>query len=342
MSRPFPARQRTVHRFRRVTWPPGAPPVGLHLGVGAGMARAARRAAEIGCRALQIFGDNPTAWRRRESLPPDLEAFNEWRRRGRIAPLAVHASYLVNLAGTAQPFADQSRATLISEVRRAALYGATLVNTHIGSHRQGGHEAGVRQIAVNVRAVLAETADEVRLVLENSGGGGDGMGATLEELAEILDRVGAGPGVERLAFCLDTAHLWGAGYDVSSADGARAVIDRFAALVGLDRLAMLHLNDSRSELGSRSDRHEHVGAGRIGPHGLAALLRDARLAGVPFILETPGVEDGYDLVNLRRARLLYSGVTELPRLPAAAFRLNRRASRAAAPERQLSGRPEPS
>ncbi len=152
----------------------------------------------------------------------------------------------------------------------------------------------------------------------------------MEELAEILEQVAAlrGDQAPRLAFCLDTAHLWGAGYDISTPRGATAVIDRFAELVGLERLALVHLNDSKSALGSRTDRHEHVGGGQIGHAGLGTLLRDARLAaGTTFILETPGTDEGFDAVNLRRVRQLYAGAETLPVLPPRAFRVTRRASR---------------
>jgi deoxyribonuclease-4 len=214
-------------------------------------------------------------------------------------------------------------------MQRAPAYGATIVNTHIGSHRGAGAAAGLARIVDNVRAVLADAPPGVRLVLENSSGGGDMLGSTLEELARILDGVDAGP--DRFGFCLDAAHLWGAGYDVSSADGAVAVIDRFDELIGLQRLALVHLNDSRSQLGSRTDRHEHVGAGRIGPMGLGALLRDPRLAGLTFIMETPGADEGWDAVNLRRAWMLWNGATELPELPPKAFRTNRRSTRTGSP-----------
>jgi deoxyribonuclease-4 len=164
-------------------------------------------------------------------------------------------------------------------------------------------------------------------VLENSSGGGDTIGSRLEELAVILERVGdAG---DRLAFCLDTAHLWGAGYDVGSVEGAAAVLDRFEEVIGLDRLPMVHLNDSRSMRGSRTDRHEHVGAGRIGPLGLGAFLKDPRLATATFIMETPGPDEGWDAVNMRRARALWGGASELPLLPPKAFRTNRRSTRVA-------------
>jgi deoxyribonuclease-4 len=298
---------------------------------------AARRSRQIGARALQIFSDNPTAWRRRPEPPADASAFIGYAAREGIETISIHASYLINLAGSAEPFASQSRAGLIVQMQRAPSYGASLVNTHIGSHRGVGRAAGLEWIVDNVCAILAASPPSVRLVLENSSGGGDLLGSRLEELAEILDRVGRGVGADRLAFCLDTAHLWGAGYDLSSEAGAAAVVDRFEALIGLDRLPLLHLNDSRSELGSRSDRHEHVGAGRIGPVGLGALLRDPRLRETTFIMETPGTDEGWDAVNLRRAWLLWGGAIELPTLPPKAFRTNRRSTRMA-PRRLGSGR----
>ena len=303
--------------------------MGLHLGVARGLLGAARRSRQIGARALQIFTDNPVAWRRRPEPPSDAAAFVDYAFREGIEVISIHASYLINLAGSAEPFVSQSREGLIVEMQRAPTYGATLVNTHIGSHRGVGREAGLRRIVEAVTAILAESPPSVRLVLENSSGGGDLLGSRLEDLAAILDVVG--PDGEHLAFCLDTAHLWGAGYDVSSADGALAVIDRFDELIGLDRLPMVHLNDSRSLLGSRTDRHEHVGAGRIGPLGLGALLRDPRLAHATFIMETPGADEGWDAVNLRRAWMLWNGATELPVLPPKAFKVNRRSTRMSAP-----------
>ena len=326
-SRGPSAMARTVARpepRRRLTWPASAPRVGLHLGVAGGLLRAARRSRQIGARTIQIFSDNPTAWRRRPEPPPDAGDFIDYCAREGIGPIAIHASYLINLANSAEPFASQSRDGLIHEMQRAPAYGATLVNTHIGSHRGVGAQAGLRRIVESVRAVLGASPPSVRLVLENSAGGGDQLGSRVEELAAILDEVRS----ERLAFCLDTAHLWGAGYDVSSEAGSAAVVDRFDELIGLERLPLIHLNDSRSVLGSRSDRHEHVGAGRIGPVGLGALLRDPRLSAATFIMETPGVDEGWDAVNLRRALLMWGGATELPALPPKAFRTNRRSTRA--------------
>jgi deoxyribonuclease-4 len=296
--------------------------------VAAGLMKAARRARQIGATALQVFSDNPTAWRRRPEPPARAPEFVAYLAAHDIAPIAIHASYLINLAGSREPFASQSRAGLLYEMQRAPAFGARYVNTHIGSHRGGGREAGIRRIIENVNAVLADSPSEVVLVLENSSGGGDNLGSRIEDLAAILE--GVDPSHEpRLAFCLDTAHLWGAGYDISSADAARGVLDRFDGLIGLDRLALIHLNDSRSELGSRNDRHEHLGAGKIGPVALSAFLRDPRLAGTAFMMETPGVDEGYDAVNMRRAWLLYGGAATLPQLPPKAFRTSRRSTRSA-------------
>jgi deoxyribonuclease-4 len=319
---------------RRLTWPDGAPRVGIHLGVASGLLKAGRRARQIGATALQIFSDNPTAWRRRAEPPADAPGFVTYAQREQIAPIAIHASYLINLAGTYEPYASQSLAGLIHEVQRAPQYGASLVNTHIGSHRGDGSEAGLERITRNVASVLTETPPGVQLVLENSSGGGDNLGSRIEELARILETTAAQAGdhAQQLSFCLDTAHLWGAGYDIATAEGVAGVLERFGELIGLERLRLVHLNDSKSERGSRTDRHEHLGAGQIGPVGLTAMLRDPRLAAATtFVMETPGTEDGYDAVNLRRAWLLYGGATELPILPASAFRLSRRSTHSGPP-----------
>lgn len=300
-----------------------------------GLLKAGRRAKAIGATALQIFSDNPTAWRRRPEPPRDAAQFIAYAERHGIAPIVIHASYLINLAGTTEPFASQSRAGLIHEMQRAPQYGARIVNTHIGSHRGAGHAAGVRRLTAGIEHILESSPADVVLALENSAGGGDNLGSTIEGLAEILE--GVHVATDRLAFCLDTAHLWGAGYDISTADGVDALVRRFGEVIGLERLLLIHLNDSRSVLGSRTDRHEHLGAGTIGPLGLSALIRDPRLSTTTFVMETPGVEEGYDAINLRRAYLLYAGMTDLPQLPPKAFKLNRRAVRGQPPAKRASG-----
>ena len=312
--------------------------LGVHLALGTGMVKAARRAVEIGATTIQVFTDNPTSWRRRPTLPEGLPQFREILAQADIAPIAVHAPYLINLAGPQLPFHDQSVNVLANELRVGRAYGASFVNVHIGSHRGDGTEAGVDRLTAGVVTALAR-ADEGRtdpadiaIVLENGSGGGFGLGMTVEELAQI-DRSTRAAGVPpaRLAFCLDTAHLWGAGYPIDTAAGVDGVVAAFDEQIGIERLVMVHLNDSRSEPGSRADRHEHVGAGRIGAEGLARMLTHPALGHVAFILETPGMDEGYDAVNLGRARAIAAG-EPLATLPPAAFHLRSARGRSAPPD----------
>lgn len=296
--------------------------IGAHLPLGSGMVKAADRAAQIGASAIQIFSDNPTSWRRRPSLPDELPAFRDRLAVHGVAPMAIHAPYLVNLAGPEPAFFEKSVTVLANELRVAAAYGAAFVNVHIGSHRGEGPEAGVERLSEGIAGVL-ELADgqapDVLLVLENGSGGGFGLGASIEELRLIEEATAArGIGRDRFGYCLDTAHLWGAGYAIDTAAGVDDVVAAFDGLVGLDRLRMVHLNDSRSECGSRADRHEHIGAGRIGGEGLARFLEHPALGHVAYYLETPGMEDGYDAVNLDRVHDLLAG-RPLAQLPPAAF-----------------------
>ena len=325
--------------------------LGAHLPLGDGMVRAVDRAHAIGAEALQLFVDNPTAWKRRADPPAELPAFRERLAALGIGPVAVHASYLVNLAGPAQESFEKSVALLAHELLVAPGYGARFVNVHVGSHKGAGTAFGVSRVADGIARVLSETpwadadgpaeggssaggrgaggpgaaaADRAPggplLVLENSAGSGDGIGARLDELEAIFEAAAArGVPEARLALCLDTAHLWGAGHDVGTREGVDALVVEVAARIGLRRLAMIHLNDSKAARGSRLDRHEHLGAGEMGDGaGLAHLLTHPALAHVVYYLETPGMDEGYDAVNMERARRLAAG-RPLEPLPPEAF-----------------------
>lgn len=292
--------------------------IGAHLPVGDGLLRTAERAAEIGADVIQVFVDNPTAWRRRAEPPVELAAFRRRVAELGLGPIAVHAAYLINLAGPDPGFFERSVATLAADVRAAAGLGATLVNVHAGSHRDTSTRIGIGRIADGIARVLGEVDGgpaAPRLVLENAAGGGWSIGADIDELARLADAFAArGIADGRVGFCLDTAHLWGAGIAIDTEAGVDDLVARVGAGLGLDRIAMLHLNDSKVELGSHQDRHEHVGAGRIGAIGLAAILRHPGLASAPAYLETPGMDEGYDATNLARAKALLRGeaLTDLP------------------------------
>lgn len=275
------------------------------------MVKAVDRANEIGADAIQVFADNPTAWRRRTEPPRELPAFRDRLVALDIAPVAIHAPYLVNLAGPDETFFARSVSVLAHDLRAAPGFLARFFNVHIGSHVGAGVEVGIGRLADGLQLALAENdvgPDAPLVVLENSAGGGSGLGTDVTELAAIAEAIAVRgiPG-ERVGFCLDAAHAWAAGIDLSRPDAIDALVAEFDERIGIERLVMIHLNDSKSERGSRLDRHEHLGAGRIGATGLAHLLTHPALAHVAYFLETPGMDEGYDAVNVARARDLAAG-----------------------------------
>jgi deoxyribonuclease-4 len=279
--------------------------LGFHLPLGGGMVKAVDRAHEIGAGSIQVFVDNPTAWKRRQEPPAEGSAFRARLIEHGIWPVAVHASYLVNLAGPDEDFFGRSVAALASDLRAAPGFAGRFVNVHVGSHRGSGLEAGTARLADGLALVLAEVdagPDAAMVVLENSAGSGFGLGMSVDELAGIAEAAAArGLPADRIGFCLDTAHAWAAGIDLSEPDAIDAFLADFDARIGLHRLVMLHLNDSKSERGSHLDRHEHLGAGRIGAAGLGHILRHPGLAHATYYLETPGMDEGYDAINIARA-----------------------------------------
>jgi len=316
--------------------------IGPHLPLGGGLLKAADRAKAIGATAVQVFTDNPTAWRRREEPPKALAAFRDRLAAAGIGPIAVHAPYLINLCGDNEDFWHKSIATVANELRVGASYGASFVVMHIGSHRGLGREEGIRRLVEGTHRALeaaeagspppGTSVDRLpMLVLENAPGSGDGIGASIEDIADIVAAcAAAGLPMDRLGVCLDTAHLWGAGYDISDWRGVDELLARIDEILGRERVAMLHLNDSRTTLGSKLDRHEHIGAGQLGANGIAELLDEPWLKTLPTYLETPGMDSGYDEVNLERVRMVLAGEA-LPQLPPEAFAARGSRTRTAPP-----------
>ncbi len=299
------------------------------------MVRAVERAREIGADAIQVFADNPTAWRRRAEPPAEQAAFRRRLEELGVGPVAIHAPYLVNLAGPDDDLFARSLAVLAHEMAVAPGFDARFVNVHIGSHRGTGVTAGIARVSDGIARVLdvAPAGPEAPiLVLENTSGSGAGLGASVEELALIVEAASArGVDPARLGICLDTAHLWGAGVDIGEPEGVDALVDEVEARLGLARLVMVHLNDSKAMLGSHADRHQHLGAGTIGLRGLARLLTHPRLRHVAYYLETPGMDEGYDALNLARARDIAAGRPVAP-LPPEALELRGSRGRTAPPD----------
>ena len=333
-----PVKSEPLNSIRLVSGEPERP-MGPHLPLAVGLLKAAARAEAIGATAVQVFTDNPTAWRRRRESPAELAEFRHRLAAAGIGPIAVHAPYLVNLCGANTDFWHKSVSTMANELRVGAAYGASFVVMHVGSHRGLERSEGISRLATGIMRVLREAwaslpdgaAPLPMLVLENAAGTGDGIGSSIEDLADMLDAAAAaGVPAGQLGICLDTAHLWGAGYDISRQPGIQSLFERFDELIGRDRLVMLHLNDSRTTLDSHLDRHEHLGGGQIGVGGLRELLSHPWLTTLPTYLETPGMDSGYDRTNLDRARMLIAR-EPLPPLPPEAFSLRGSRTRTAPP-----------
>jgi deoxyribonuclease-4 len=249
---------------------------------------ALRRAQEIGCDAVQIFVTNPRAW---QAPVPDLAAADAYRAEAAARdqrPIVVHAAYIINLASSQDILFERSVKLLRATLERAAHFGAASVVFHVGSHTGAGEEIGLERLTEGVRRVVEHAPEGIRLLLENDTGGGGKIGYTFENLARVLDALPEH--ADQLGVCLDTAHLWGAGFDLSTPEGATRALDDADRILGLARVPVLHVNDARASLGAHRDIHARLGEGEMGITGLGAFLSDPRLAHTTALLETPFYE----------------------------------------------------
>ena len=284
---------------------------GAHLS--GGVKAAPERAAEIGANALQLFVQSPRAWRYPNHDPDLLAGFGERAREAGIEATIVHAIYLCNFASPDDELYAKSVSTLRSTVDTACAIGADGVVFHVGSHLGSGFEAGVERAVPALEQVLESCSDSTWLLIENSAGTGGTIGRSLEEVATLVERLDGHP---RLGVCLDSCHLWASGYDVTDPKALDELLDRFDALIGLDRLRALHINDSQTELGSNRDRHANLGEGLIGDK-LSVFLGNRRLQHLPAIVETEGQHGkGADEEEMRKLRELWKKGTRRTRAPA--------------------------
>jgi deoxyribonuclease-4 len=270
--------------------------------VGGGVKAAPERAQEIGANAVQLFVQSPRAWRFPEHDPEVLAGYPERARAAGMEATFVHAIYLCNFASPDDELYEKSVSTLRSTVDTACAIEADGVVFHLGSHLGAGFEAGVDRAVPALQQVLERCSDRTWLLVENSAGTGGTIGRSLEELAVIVERTGPHP---RLGVCLDSCHLWASGYDITDPAALDETLDRFDELIGLDRLRVLHVNDSKTPLGSNRDRHENVGEGLIG-NGLSVFLGSPRLQELAAIVETEGQKGkGPDVEEMRKLRELW-------------------------------------
>jgi deoxyribonuclease IV len=279
------------------------PLLGAHMSIAGGLHLAFERIRQVGGEAMQIFTKNQVQWRVPPLGPEEVARFREEWERSDWIPVASHASYLINLAVGKPQKADQAVSAFSEELRRCAMLGTRFLITHSGAHLGDGVEEGLARFARNLdRAISIASPPNVMILLETTAGQGTGLGSSFEEIASIIDRSSYG---DRLGVCYDTCHTFAAGYDIRTPEAYQETMTRFQQVVGLDRLMFFHLNDSKKGLGSRVDRHEHIGKGEIGKEGFRHLLNDPRFQAHPMVLETPKGKDlKQDRLNLRRLRAL--------------------------------------
>jgi deoxyribonuclease-4 len=273
------------------------------MSIRGGVSMAIERARSIQCTAMQIFVKNNMQWFARPLRGDEIRAFLDHVQRGELLSIFAHANYLINLATTNPQFRANSIRALSEELTRADQLELPLLVVHPGAHLGAGEEAGLERIVESIDRVLDDLPKiKTRVALETTAGQGSCLGSKFEHLAYIISRVRE---PERLCVCLDTAHVFAAGYDIGSESAVRKTFAQFHRTIGLDRLVAIHLNDSKTARGSRVDRHQHIGKGKIGLAAFRFIMRDHRFRKVPKVLETPKAKDlREDVMNLKALRAL--------------------------------------
>ena len=279
------------------------PTLGAHQSVAGGLHLAFRRLAQVGGEALQLFTRNQRQWSASPLSKDEAALFADaWEKQGHL-PVFSHASYLINLASADPLVVEKSLESLAMEVARCRALGIGEVVLHPGAHGGQGIGQGLARVAAGLDRVLGSSDGRVQILLETTSGQGSSLGSRFEELAEIMAHAETS---ELLGVCVDTCHIFSAGYELRSPEGYAATISAMEATFGIERLRLFHLNDSKGALGSRIDRHEHIGQGQIGIEGFRHLLADQRFHGRPMLLETPKdqtLEDDRNNLQILRSLL---------------------------------------
>jgi deoxyribonuclease-4 len=277
--------------------------LGTHVSVSGGVHTAFGRASSIGCTTMQVFVKNANRWAGKPLGEEDVQSYKSASAGARVAPVLAHAAYLINLCAVQPETLVKSRQGFEDELRRCEALGILGLVVHPGAHLGAGEEEGIRHIAESLNTIHDRTPGFRTLsILEVTAGQGTAIGYRFDHLRGIVDLLDV---PERAAVCLDTCHAFAAGYDLRTASGWETMLHEFDTTIGLSRLAVIHVNDSMKELGSRKDRHEHIGKGHIGIEGFRFLMNDPRLYAVPKILETDKSEDMHeDVENMHLLRSL--------------------------------------
>jgi len=271
--------------------------LGAHTSISGGVSKAVDLADELGFTAMQIFTKNNNRWFQKKLDEKEISSFRSKLKKSNIKFAVSHDSYLINLCAIKGTILEKSRKAFMDELERCELLGIPHLNFHPGAHLGAGEEDGIKRIAESINIAHEKTKGySVSSMLETTAGQGTTVGYRFEQLREIIDLIEE---KERMTVCIDTAHIFAAGYDIKNSQSFKKVIKEFDDIIGLEKLKCFHINDSKKELGSRVDRHEHIGRGFIGLEGFSNIMNDERLVKIPKILETPkGKEQLEDLENL--------------------------------------------
>ena len=277
--------------------------LGAHMSIAGGVHTAIERGNRIGCTTIQMFVKNNNQWRGKPLAETDRATYKDLLLKSSIGPVVVHDTYLINLCAKDKSILRKSRAALKDELNRCELLGVAYLNFHPGAHVGLGETEGIKLIAESLDIVHDQTKGyHVKSVIETTAGQGTAIGYRFEQIRSIIDAVEI---KERMAVCVDTCHVFAAGYDITTEAGYEKTFDEFDAIIGLANLVAFHVNDSKRPLGSRVDRHEHIGKGYIGLAGFRLLMNDERFRSIPKILETvkgPDMEE--DIANMKVLRRL--------------------------------------
>lgn len=275
--------------------------LGAHVSISGGVYNAIANGEKIGATAIQIFSKNQTRWISKPLTDEDAEKFKNAWINSTIKEVVIHDSYLINLGSPDETTLNKSRNAFLDEIERAAKLGIRYLIFHPGSHLNSGEEIGLKTIADSLNVMIDKTPDyNVRLLLEVTAGQGTNLGYKFEQLSQIIKMVDK---KDRMGICLDTAHIFAAGYDIRSKETYEKTMADFDSILGFDKLFCFHINDSKKEISSRVDRHDHIGEGFLGLEPFRYILNDTRFTHIPKLLETPGDEEDFKR-NLKTLRSL--------------------------------------
>lgn len=277
------------------------PRIGVHVSIAGHIYESLERAKALGCDTMQIFSRNPRGWQAAALGKDDAATFRRLKAEYDICPVVIHIPYIINLATPDDKLYEKSIEAYIEDIARVDLLGAEYFVTHLGSHTGSGEASGLKRFAAALNAIMERARPKAMILLENTAGSGDSIGYRFEHIRDIMDHVDE---KKNIGVCLDTAHTFESGYDIKTSGGFEKTMKEFDKMVGLDRIRVVHFNDSLSQIGSRVDRHQHIGKGNIGSGSMARIINYPKLSNAAFIMETPKESEEDDIRNLKAARKL--------------------------------------